>query len=73
MTLDLLKTGFPDLDALCQGLWPGPLVIIGARPGMGKTAFALALALRAATRSGKRVLFFSLEMSLQERSERAVA
>ncbi len=40
---------------------------------MGKTAFALALALRAAARSGKRVLFFSLEMSLQELSERAVA
>ena len=71
--LDLLKTGFRDLDALCQGLRPGQLVIIRARPGMGKTAFALALALRAAARSGKRVLFFSLEMSLQELSERAVA
>ncbi len=73
MTLDLLKTGFRDLGALCQGLRPGQLVIIRARPGMGKTAFALALALRAATRSGKRVLFLSLEMSLEELSERAIA
>ena len=55
------------------GVRPGQLVITGARPGMGKTAFTLALALRAVTRSGKRVLFFSLEMSVEELSERAVA
>ncbi len=73
ITLDLLKTDFRDLDAVAKGLRAGQLVIIGARPGMGKTAFALALALRAAVHKGKRVLFFSLEMSVEELSERAVA
>ena len=73
VTLDLLKTDFRDLDALAKGLRAGQLVIIGARPGMGKTAFALALALRAAVHKAKRVLFFSLEMSVEELSERAVA
>ncbi len=73
MTQDLLKTDFRELDAVAKGLRAGQLVIIGARPGMGKTAFALALVLRAAVHQGKRVLFFSLEMSVEELSERAVA
>ena len=72
-SLDLLKTDFRELDALAKGLRAGQLIIVGARPGMGKTAFALALALRPAVRKAKRVLFFSLEMSVEELSERAVA
>lgn len=55
-----LTTGFPDLDQILLGLFGGQLIIIGARPGVGKSAFALQMAEHIA-REG-RVLFFSLEM-----------
>jgi replicative DNA helicase len=55
-----LTTGFPDLDKILLGLFGGQLIIIGARPGVGKSAFALQMAEHIA-REG-RVLFFSLEM-----------
>lgn len=73
LTLDLFKTGFRELDRLIKGLRPGQLVVIGARPGMGKTAFGLELARRVAQSEHRRVLFFSLEMSIEELSERVVA
>ena len=57
------KTGFSDLDEVLIQLGKGDLVIVGARPGMGKTSFALNIATNVAKSSGKAVAIFSLEMS----------
>ncbi|MDR1805769.1 MAG: AAA family ATPase [Clostridium sp.] len=67
-----LMTGFRRLDRLLGGLHAGDFVIIGARPGAGKTSFALQIAMNAA-RSGHRTLFFSLEMSAEQLVARAMA
>ena len=56
-------TGYGKLDQILVGLGKGDLVLIGARPGMGKTAFALNLSTNIARSSGKAVCIFSLEMS----------
>lgn len=56
-------TGFTELDEMTSGLQPGELVVIAARPSMGKTAFALDIARNAAMRHGIPVAFFSLEMA----------
>jgi len=58
-----LPTGFGDLDEITGGLQPGELIIIAARPSMGKTAFALNISRNAAVDHGKRVAVFSLEMT----------
>jgi replicative DNA helicase len=58
-----LTTGFNDLDQKTSGLQPSDLVIIAARPSMGKTAFCLNIAQNAAVRAGAVVGVFSLEMS----------
>ncbi len=58
-----LKTGFADIDDITGGLQKSDLIIVGARPSMGKTAFALNIAQYAAVKEGKRVAIFSLEMS----------
>ena len=58
-----VKTGFTDLDHVLVQLGPGDLVLIGARPGMGKTSFAMNIATSAAKTSQKAVCVFSLEMS----------
>ncbi len=65
-------TGFLDLDELLSGLQPSALVVVGARPAMGKTAFALGLAANAAlsTASPRPTLVFSLEMSQIEITQR---
>jgi replicative DNA helicase len=60
----VFKTGFCDLDKLTGGHRPGSLVIIGARPGMGKTALLLNL-VEKASQAGRGVLFFSLEMTAE--------
>ena len=60
-----ISTGFTELDKVLLGLRPGTMHIIGARPGVGKTAFALSLALNVA-KAGTPVVFFSLEMSGSE-------
>src|SRR5437870_1768688 len=57
-----VETGFADLDNMTSGLQPGELIIIAARPSLGKTALALNIAAHAATQ-GKVVGLFSLEMS----------
>lgn len=57
-----VETGFRDLDKLTLGFQPGALIIIAARPAMGKTAFALNIAHHAAYKSEKPVVLFSLEM-----------
>ena len=60
-----IRTGFGELDGLTGGLYKGELVVIPARPSMGKSAVALWMALSAA-RQGKAVAFFSLEMSKEQ-------
>ncbi len=63
-----LATGFIDLDRLTSGLQPSDLIIVAARPSMGKTAFALNIASYVATRSEQKgaILMFSLEMSKEQ-------
>ena len=61
-----VTTGFIDLDRLTAGLQPSDLIIIAARPSMGKTAFALNIASNAALRGGYGVAVFSLEMSKEQ-------
>ncbi len=63
-------TGFYDIDEMTAGLQPGALVVVGARPAMGKTALALGMATNAALRNDKAVLMFSLEMSKVELVQR---
>ncbi len=58
-----LRMGFKELDTLTAGLQPSSLNVVAARPSMGKTAFALTIALNAALREEKTVGVFSLEMS----------
>ncbi len=65
-----VPTGFVDLDKQLAGLQPSNLVIVGARPGMGKTSFALGLAAHAALEASEPVLLFSLEMSHRELTQR---
>jgi len=60
-----IPSGYPELDKLTSGFQPSELIIIGARPGMGKTAIALSMAANIAIRQNKPVAFFSLEMSDQ--------
>lgn len=67
-----LSTGFRDLDAKTNGLQPAELIILAARPSMGKTAFVLNLAEAIADRGQKGVAVFSLEMSRHELAERFV-
>ncbi len=61
-----VTSGYADLDHLTAGLQPSDLVIIAARPSMGKTAFALNIAANAALRGGTGVAVFSLEMSKEQ-------
>ncbi len=68
-----LATGYTDLDDLLSGLQPSNLVIVGARPGTGKTSFALGLSAHAALEANKPVVFFSLEMSHQEITTRLLS
>ena len=63
-------TGFIDLDELTAGLQPSNLIVVGARPAMGKTSFALNLVAHAAMNEQRPVLLFSLEMSKLELSKR---
>lgn len=65
-------TGYLDLDELLSGLQPNALVVVGARPAMGKTSFALGMASHAALVARRPVLFFSLEMSQLEITQRVL-
>ncbi len=67
-----INTGFPLLDSKLKGFEAGQLVIIGARPGVGKSAFLLDIA-ESAARAGNETLFVSLEMSASELTERLLA
>jgi replicative DNA helicase len=61
-TITGLPTGFNDLDEMTSGFQPGDLIIVAARPSMGKTTFAMNIAEYAAIQRGKPSLVFSLEM-----------
>ncbi|MBN1910354.1 MAG: replicative DNA helicase [Pirellulales bacterium] len=68
-----VPTGFVDLDSLTGGLHDSELVILAARPSMGKTAFATNIAENVAIESGVPVLFVSLEMARHELAQRMLA
>lgn len=65
-----LPTGFKDFDRLTAGLQPSDLILIAARPSMGKTAFVLNIAQNVAIREKQTVAFFSLEMSKEQLVQR---
>lgn len=67
------STGFVDLDAALLGLSPGDLVIVAARPSMGKTTLAMNLAEHVAVDDGKPVAVFSMEMSREQLAQRSMA
>ena len=68
-----IPTGFRDLDAKTSGLNRSDLVIVAARPAMGKTAFALNVAQQAALKGNASVLIFSMEMSKEQLGQRLLA
>jgi replicative DNA helicase len=65
-----IPTGFVDLDRMTSGLHPAEMIVIAARPSMGKTAFAMNIAEYVAMNVGKPVAVFSLEMSSQQLVQR---
>ncbi len=68
-----VATGFTDLDQLTGGLQRSDLIIVAARPSMGKTAFALGMAYGAAIQHGKTIGIFSLEMSAEQLVQRLLS
>ena len=65
-------TGYRDLDKLLSGLQPSSLYVVGGRPSMGKTSFALGMAAHAAIHAARPVLVFSLEMGHMELTQRVL-
>lgn len=72
-TLKPIPTGVGDLDRMITGLNRSDLILLAARPGMGKTSFALNIARSAACQSKKTVAFFSLEMSKEQLASRLLS
>jgi replicative DNA helicase len=70
MSISGVPSGFADLDEMTSGFQPSDLIIIGARPSMGKTAFVLNIAQNAAISNNKKVAIFSLEMSKESLVQR---
>ena len=68
-----MSTGLRDLDRAISGLNNSDLILLAARPGMGKTSMALNILLDAGKRSGKKVAFFSLEMSREQLALRLIS
>ena len=68
-----LPTGLRDLDRAISGLNNSDLILLAARPGMGKTSMALNILLDAGKKSGKKVAFFSLEMSREQLALRLIS
>ena len=68
-----LSTGLKDLDRAISGLNKSDLILLAARPGMGKTSMALNILLDAGKKSGKAVAFFSLEMSREQLAMRLIS
>ena len=71
--LAAIEAGFSDLDHLLGGLKRSDLVIVGARPSVGKSSFALGIARNAAINQNANVAFFSLEMSAEQLAVRLLA
>ena len=67
------RTGFTLLDSITSGLNKSDLIIIAARPGMGKTSFAMNIAVNVARRSDKEVVTFNLEMSKEQLATRILS
>lgn len=61
-----IPTGFSDIDRVLVGMGPGDLILVGARPGMGKTSFCMNVATRVAQHKKCAVCVFSLEMSCEQ-------
>ena len=72
-TITGVETGFTHFDRLTAGLQPSELIVIGARPAMGKTVFLLNIACNAAMRKGVPTAFFSLEMSKEQLGNRLLS
>ncbi len=68
-----LPSGFPQLDELTSGFHPGELIIVAARPSMGKTALGLSMAQHMALSDNTPILFFSMEMSSDQIAQRLVS
>jgi replicative DNA helicase len=68
-----LSTGLTDLDRTISGLNKSDLILLAARPGMGKTSLALNILLEAGKKSGKTAVFFSLEMSREQLAMRLLS
>ncbi len=68
-----LETGFYDFDRITTGFQPGELIILAARPGMGKTALALNMATYAATTTDKAIAIFNLEMPAEQLVNRIIS
>ncbi|MCX6030833.1 MAG: replicative DNA helicase [Chloroflexi bacterium] len=68
-----VPSGFAKLDKLLGGFQKSDLIVLAARPGVGKTSLALCTALNAAKRYGQRVAFFSLEMSAEQLVQRLLS
>lgn len=68
-----IACGFYDLDAMTTGFYGGDLVVIGARPSMGKTALALKMAINIAQKTERRIAFFSLEMGHKQLGRRVMS
>ena len=67
------KTGFSGVDAVLAGMGNSDLILVGARPGMGKTSFALNIATNVAVQTNKAVCIFSLEMSAEQLVSRIIS
>jgi replicative DNA helicase len=67
-----VTTGYNDLDEITAGLQPADMVVLAARPSMGKTALTLCMARNAAVKSKAPVLYFSLEMSVSQLAQRLI-
>lgn len=68
-----VPSGFTDVDKMLGGLNKSDLLIVAARPGMGKTSLLLGMALHAGLRHGKRIAMFNLEMSGEQLVQRMIA
>lgn len=68
-----IETGFYDLDKMTSGFHPKELIIIAARPAMGKTAFGLNIAVNSAMNTGKTVAMFNMEMGAEQLAMRMIS
>ncbi len=68
-----IPTGYKDFDEITSGLQNSDLILLAARPGVGKTSFAMNIAVNSAINEGKKVAIFSLEMSREQLVQRSLS